>query len=185
METQVSIPKLVSSPPASTLTGQKPTTLGRCLGGGEQRGLGAQREESTGTVGGDTQEVLSDPSSSSPIHDFPDRIAQGHLSKAAEARGGGQCQQSLRPESLPDHCLRGIQSHNLSGQLMPLQDCTHLGNERFPGIPYLSGLTSATLRFSRHTAQRLKAHPYPGELDPQSRRKPESPVRLSLACVQP
>ena len=80
---QVSIPKLVSSPPASTLTGQTPTTLGQCLGGGEQRGLGAQREESPGTVGGDTQEVLSGPSSSSPIRDFPDRIAQGHLSKAA------------------------------------------------------------------------------------------------------
>ena len=47
-------------------------------------------------------------------------------------------------------------------------------NTYFPGIRHLSGLTSVTLRFSRQ-AQRLKACLFPGEWDPQPRRRTESP----------
>lgn len=84
----------------------------------------------------------------------------------------------LRPESLPDHCLRGIQCHSLSGQLMPSQDsgrCTSLVFLSFLGSPL------PMLRLLRHTTKMQKPCPCLGELDIQP--EVSGPFYLALHLV--
>ena len=172
------------------LIGQKPTLHWPGVWQGQSRGPELKEERTSGAAGG---EHPGPPQWPSPLPGLLVTSLTGSFSPRlpgcwvntgpTEAEEWVSCQQRLRPESLPDHCLRGVGSHSWSGQLCPCRVA--------PTWAMNTSLVFLTFRGSlpphagfQDTTERLKPHPYPGELCPPPSRKPRSPGLLSLDCAQ-